>query len=158
MSTCNTAFVSPRGWYSGMSPSKPCDICIMSTCHIFMSHIYATIVMMIIKYYRHYANFTIFNFLTGRGAGNDELNWSFPAMLMVPGNCRGSGVTAKLTTVAGSLFPQFCHWKASTRDAFVLPYIECQQFNLFLFMHFMQYFLINIEDMICSALHVLWLG
>ena len=24
------AFVSPRGWYSGMSPSKPCDICIMS--------------------------------------------------------------------------------------------------------------------------------
>ena len=141
--TCNTAFVSPRGLYSSMSPSKPCYIWIMSTCHIFMSHVnvimlhvditylactckgqkHATIVMIIIKYYLHYANFTIFNFLTGRGAGNDELNWSFPAMLMVPGNCRGSGVTAKLTTVAGSLFPQFCHWKASTRDAFDLPCI-----------------------------------
>ena len=62
-------------------------------------------------------------------------------MLMVPGNCRGSGVTAKLTTVAGSLFPQFCHWKASTRDAFVLPYIERQQFNLTwsFFMHFLQF-------------------
>ena len=24
-----SAFVSPRGWYSGTSPSKPCDICIM---------------------------------------------------------------------------------------------------------------------------------
>lgn len=47
--------------------------------------------------------------LTGSGAANDELNWSLPAMLTVPGNCKGSGVTDRLITVAGSLLSQFCH-------------------------------------------------